>query len=749
MFPITGITVVAGPPVGVAHIRLTRGLNLVYGVNGVGKSRTLDAIASTLRGWGPGGATPTDRCTRALYASGGVHFSAPISSLSSSDQVFRVLAECVGLSPDLTISISFSVEDDKDAKEEYETAWNELDTETLRTQLAKAAFAEASWANPTIEECERLVEDGHWMITPSGDIFVSAPALTAYSAPASTADSFDWLADNSDWSVSIERLKENHQFDWGTNQQDGAPAEWGFADIGRNVRDRLPPHPHLLGMDCPEWLSIPVACVGSLARHYSIDDGPAHHPLEQLFSLGVEANPEDRTQRFFDRDKQTRDWLIRRTRAIGGVQASIARIENRSILLDKNSEITKEFRQAKEEIGSAASRFLAEFFDDAPELWVRIDFPDKWFAGQQPIEWKARTSSGISISLNQLGSAHRRFADFAIQRALRSENWNLNNDSPDTSSIALIDEPERALHRLGETKVFEGLKNLASIVIAATHSPALVADSSVNLIHLAPTGGGLVSVANHIGGFSDAHGRTTSEMAKELGISISDLLCLVKVIVLVEGEHDELMINALCPEVSMHADVHVLRLGGVRGLAEVPETEFLFEMTDATILVATDNARNDWIAELEAKICDRTTNTALRGFLASARKTARGPEEKLLIGLLGTAATANQLARIKLFGFSKRDIAEYLPVELICPEFRSWKDASNAFLSQTGRSGWSPGDGSKFKEWIRGRPGGKYHSDGIAEILNGLEAQWSDSGGASANRHSDFTDLAEEVQRLR
>ena len=587
----------------------------------------------------------------------------------------------------------------------------------------------------------RLVDDGNWMITPSGDIFISAPA--------STTDSFDWLADNSDWNVSIERLKENHQFDWGTNQQDEAPAKWGFADIGRNVHDRLPPHPYLLGMDCPEWLSIPVAFVGGLARDYPGYHGLTPHPLAQLFSVGIEADPEARTKRFFDRDKQTRDWLLRRTRTIGGRQASIARMENRSILIDINGKSSAEFSQARKEIGSAASKFLSEFFDDAPELLVRIEFPDKWFEGQQPIEWRAQTPGGVLIPLNQLGSAHRRFADFAIQRALRTENWNLAPDSSNTNSIALIDEPERALHRRGETKVFEGLKNLADIVIAATHSPALIADSSVNLIHLAPTTDGPVSFANYIGGFSGSHGRTTSEIANELGISVTDLLCLVKVIVLVEGEHDELMINALCPEVSMHADVRVLRLGGVRGLAEVPETEFLFEMTDATILVATDNARNDWIAELEAKICDRTTNTALRGFLASARKTARGPEEKLLIGLLGTASTANQLARIKLFGFSKRDIAEYLPVELICPEFRSWKDASNAFLSQTGRSGWSPGDGSKFKEWIRGRPGGKYHSDGIAEILNGLEAQWSDSGGASANRHRDFTDLAEEVQRLR
>ena len=744
MFPITGITVVAGPPVGVAHIRLTRGLNLVYGVNGVGKSRTLDAIASVLTGWGgSGGTTPTDRCTRALYASGGVHFSAPISLLSSSDQAFRVLAECVGLGPDPAISISFSVEDDKDAKDKYETAWEELDTETLRTQLAKAAFAEASWANPTIEECERLVEDGHWMVTPCGDIFVSASA--------STTGSLDWFADNSDWNISIERLKEFGQFEWGTNQQDdGRQAEWGFANIGRNVRDRLPPHPYLFGMDCPDWLSIPVACVGGLARDYSIGNGPMPHPLESLFSLGVEVNPEDRSQRFFDRDKQTRDWLIRRTRAIGGIQASIARVENRSILLDTNSEISKEFRQAKGEIETAASRFLAEFFDDAPELWVRIDSPDKWFEGQKPIEWKARTSSGIPLSLNQLGSAHRRFSDFAIQRALRTENWDLKNDSSETSSIALIDEPERALHRLGEAKVFEGLKNLAGIVIAATHSPTLIADSSVNLIHLAPTGTGLVSITNHIGGYAGSRDRSPSQIASELGITLSDLLSLLKVVVLVEGAHDELVVGAMCPEIAQQADVRMLTLGGTKGIPGIAKSTFLIHMTDAHIVVATDNAQQAWLEGVEARVIDRRNRGHnWRRELEDARNAHTTPEERHLLDLLGSAIETNQESRVHYFGFSKPDIVKFIQPDLICGDrYSAWSDVDQAFLSETGRKRFGSGDGKAFKNWISDN-GGRYHTDGIAQALKELEAQWADSGGVTAHRDREFTNLGEMVQRLR
>jgi hypothetical protein len=744
MFPITGITVVAGPPVGVAHIRLTRGLNLVYGVNGVGKSRTLDAIASVLTGWGgSGGTTPTDRCTRALYESGGVHFSAPISSLSSSDQAFRVLAECVGLGPDLAISISFSVEDDKDAKDNYEKAWNELDTETLRTQLAKAAFAEASWANPTIEECERLVEDGHWMITPNGDIFVSASA--------STTGSLDWLADNSDWNISIERLKEFGQFEWGTNQQDdGRQAEWGFANIGRNVRDRLPPHPYLLGMDCPEWLSIPVACVGGLARDYSIDDGPMPHPLEQLFSVGVEADPEARTKRFFDRDKQTRDWLKSRTLRFFGPKAIMTRISGQSIYLDANGGLTEQFRQALGEIGSSASSHLSEFFDEAPQLFVECSSVDRWFEGQQPIQWKARTSSGISISLNQLGSAHRRFADFAIQRALRTENWNLTSDSPNTSSIALIDEPERALHRLGETKVFEGLKNLADIVIAATHSPALIADSSVNLIHLAPTGSGLVSITSHIGGYAGSRDLSPSQIASELGITLSDLLSLLKVVVLVEGAHDELVVESMCPEIAQQADVRMLTLGGTKGIPGIAKSTFLIHMTDAQIVVATDNARQAWLKEVEARVIDRR-NRGLnwRRELRDARDARATPEERLLLELLGSAIETNQESRVHYFGFSKPDIVKFMDPELICGDrFSTWSDVDQAFLSETGRQRFGSGDGEAIKKWVISH-GGRYHTDGIAQALKELEAQWEDSGGVTAHRNSEFTDLGEMVQRLR
>ena len=744
MFPITGITVVAGPPVGVAHIRLARGLNLVYGVNGVGKSRTLDAIASTLRGWGPGGATPTDRCTRALYASGGVHFSAPISLLSSSDQAFRVLAECVGLGPDRDSDIAWAFEDGdgERARIMYESAWQELDGQTLRTQLAKAAFAEASWANPTIEECESLVDKGNWMVTPNGDIFISAPA--------STTDSFDWLADNSAWSSSIQRLKEYRQFDWGTNQQDEGPAEWGFADIGRNVRDRLPPHPYLLGMDCPEWLSIPVACVGSLTRDYSIDDGPAPHPLEQLFSLGIEANPEDRIRRFFDRDKETREWLLRRTRFIGGIQASVARIENRSILLDKNSEISTEFRQAKEEIESASSKFLAEFFDDAPQLWVQIENPDNWFAGRQPIQWKARTSGGVSIPLNQLGSAHRRFADFAIQRALRTGNWNLKGDSPATNSIALIDEPERALHRLGETKVFAGLRNLAAIVIAATHSPALIADSSVNLIHVAPTGSGLVSITSHIGGYAGSRDLSPSQIASEIGITLADLLSLLKVVVLVEGPHDELVVRSMCPEIAQQVDVRMLTLGGTKGLPGIAKSTFLIHMTDAQIVVATDNARQSWLKEVEARVIDRRNRGSnWRRELRDARDSGTTPEERLLLELLGSAIETNQENRVHYFGFSKPDIVKFMDPELICGDrYSTWSDVDQAFLSETGRQRFGPGDGEAIKKWVNSH-GGRYHTDGIAQALKELEAQWEDSGGVTAHRNIEFTDLGEMVQRLR
>jgi hypothetical protein len=319
-----------------------------------------------------------------------------------------------------------------------------------------------------------------------------------------------------------------------------------------------------------------------------------------------------------------------------------------------------------------------------------------------------------------------------------------------TNSIALIDEPERALHRLGEAKVFAGLRNLAAIVIAATHSPALIADSSVNLIHVAPTGSGLVSITSHIGGYAGSRDLSPSQIASELGITLADLLSLLKVVVLVEGPHDELVVESMCPEIAQQADVRLLTLGGTKGIPGIAKSTFLIHMTDAQIVVATDNARHAWLKEVEARVIDRRNRGSnWRRELRDARDSGATPEERLLLELLGSAIETNQESRVHYFGFSKPDIVKFIDPELICGDrYSTWSDVDQAFLSETGRQRFGPGDGEAIKKWVNSR-GGRYHTDGIAQALKELEARWADSGGVPAHRDSQFTDLGEMVQRLR
>ena len=84
---IVGLTVSDHLPVGVQHVRLSRGLTVLYGKNGVGKTRLLNAIGPLLRGGRRSfqsdevaeGGTRNVSAPMAFYGRGGVHVHAPMT----------------------------------------------------------------------------------------------------------------------------------------------------------------------------------------------------------------------------------------------------------------------------------------------------------------------------------------------------------------------------------------------------------------------------------------------------------------------------------------------------------------------------------------------------------------------------------------------------------------------------------------------------------------------------------------------
>jgi hypothetical protein len=322
----------------------------------------------------------------------------------------------------------------------------------------------------------------------------------------------------------------------------------------------------------------------------------------------------------------------------------------------------------------------------------------------------------------------------------------------DPTVIALIDEPERALHSSGEEEVFAHLINLGDIIVAATHSPKLIADSSVNMLHIVRGSHGTNSVSSYLGGLTGHPNKSPAEIARELGVTLADLISVVKVVLLVEGPHDEEIINFMCPEVKNPIDVLCIPLIGYEDMPQLANSRFLTTMTDARIVVVTDNANNKLLSQLKLDaIKERDRGRPWKPVFAQERNRkspAPTKEEKALADLLESIIGLNRESQFHIFPSPQHDIAMYVPANKICPEFSSWDDLQSAFLDDRGR-GWKEGDGGLLKKWVNAKPGGRYHVKGIRQALSDLSNDWSGSGGVVNNRDPFFDDLAELVQELR
>jgi hypothetical protein len=463
-----------------------------------------------------------------------------------------------------------------------------------------------------------------------------------------------------------------------------------------------------------------------------------------------------------DLESRTFSWINSKSQRLHREYSQHSRIElgntneiKLSTYIGTNGKISQFLAESAASLSFSATQLFAEFFSDAPELQLQITDPDSWFAGTQRIEWLAKTSNAESFPISELGSAHLRFANFAINSALQKPTVVSDptfGGHADPTTVALIDEPERALHSSGEEEVFAHLVNLGDIVVAATHSSKLIADSSVNMLHIVRGSHGTNSVSSYLGGITGHPLKSPSKIAQELGVRLADLVSVVKVVLLVEGPQDELIINFMCPEVEGPIDVLCIPLMGYEDMPQLANSRFLTTMTDAQIVVVTDNANNKLLTELKRMATEhRDKGWAWRKVFDEARNRKHPEptrEERALADLLESVVSNNRESRFHVFGSSQHDIAMYLPADKICKEFSSWDDLENAFLADRGR-GWKRGDGRLLKMWVNAKPGGRYKLPGIRTALSELNEEWSRSGGVIHQRDPFFAGLAELVEELR
>ena len=230
------------------------------------------------------------------------------------------------------------------------------------------------------------------------------------------------------------------------------------------------------------------------------------------------------------------------------------------------------------EFTKRVNKLFRMIFVTAPELRVRVSDPGEW-RRQELVVCELLDKSDNWVPITEASDTQCRLATIALQLAMIEPG---SQGIP----ILIIDEPERGLHRLAELHLRAGLVELEKeipglVTCVATHSPLFLRPDLASLHHVQRTNDGEVTV-NKL---------TSANLnnARGLGISTTDLLQLTRTIVLVEGSHDEWVLNTLFGDEFEELGVRVLSIRGATKLQSAAEGQLLFDYTEANILVMLDN----------------------------------------------------------------------------------------------------------------------------------------------------------------
>jgi hypothetical protein len=682
---VVAVSVAGDDPVRWLTVPLGRGLNVVYGRNGVGKTRLLQALRDTLTlrvsEWSVNEWTRYDP-TVALYAQGGWHINAPYSA--SPGDLAWVVPSARGR-----------------PSEEHEIEWQVISPGRRRERLLAEVQSQLPWPNPSAEEASTLLDLGRFFVVPRDGGSV-------------------WLAGHPDTARFTSRW-----LDAGAYEGDPAryPDHWYKGP---------PPLPETVGYgELPSRCGLPLVRLGSLAdfdagsweimsARFEIDDllelYRRNHWMPPAVISDAEVDNLDELTRAQIADTMREEVSSREGFDLltgGQANPSPSGVFAQSGEPGTPAVSTVGLQRYVEAIAHRANEWLT-LLDDPPVLRLRITPVDEWFTGSV-LQWTASDPwSNQDIPITELGWAHGRWARFGILRALRGDR--------STNALLVVDEPERGLHISAVRHLATNVSNLGDFVVAATHSKDLL-DARGVALHVTRDHRRLMTVVPlEIRPSNELQGWT-------LGIPRSDLMLLTRVVLCVEGPHDRAVIEALLSRDLAEARAWVVPLGGTAELEQLVDSQFLFDFTDAVIMVVVDNGSSEWVDGWMSKLRGRT-EAQQRYLLIGIENEAETEEELKLVRLAQAACNAGKLDRIALHPLEARDISDVLPVAMLTPQFRSVEERDRAYLRFVGRNHFVRGDGRRKKEWMRSLPGAPpLTTEGLAALATTL-AREIDAGAA-------------------
>jgi energy-coupling factor transporter ATP-binding protein EcfA2 len=443
-----------------------------------------------------------------------------------------------------------------------------------------------------------------------------------------------------------------------------------------------------------------------------------------LFSTGMElASEEDWYQSLLPVVSET-GAAVDLDRRSSEALLDLAQLEHFSELFDKNdsedatepNDMTIDDLQAVEIHGepwldvvrSNANRTFSNFLTDAPHLRVEMRPPLEWYQGNSPLKWWADDPSGVAVELSELSTAQKRWSSLAIQLAIRGPLGNPEAGGA-THRLLVLDEPEAALHATAQRFLAKEIGQVAPDlqVIVASHSPAFLDHTGFRLHHVHRGQGGRTALTQLPRDQLEAEVRS-------LGMAPSDLFQHFRIFVVVEGRHDEIILNSCVGEELAGLGARILAMGGAAQLSPVVDSRLIFDSSDAKVLVVIDNTDNQVLA-----IWQRAIEAAGSGSLSEARtileELGREGESGFIRNFGIRAVEQGRTDRIELYGLSEPDILFYLSPASLIPKAsgKTW----DRLQTDAGAK-----SGTKFKRWLRDT----YDFSGDDTVLESAVSQLDD-----------------------
>lgn len=341
-------------------------------------------------------------------------------------------------------------------------------------------------------------------------------------------------------------------------------------------------------------------------------------------------------------------------------------------------------------IGTRA-RLHADAVNDLSEddlMGVLLAHSDVFTQAERDEYWSFESFDQLWSALDALlvAAARNRFSDdpttHQLVRLLMPYYEALDHDLV----IRVFDEPEAHLHTGAQRSVARALNDMrlrGQQVVVASHSAAFVDAPGWTTIHV--RNGRVAPVPAQ-----SAPAR--SALAQDLGMTRGDLLAGIDHILVVEGEHDHVVLEAFWGPELRAAQVAVLRMHGTKQLLATADLDFVQRYLDVGVTVMVDHASMSRVND------------------SRIRRESLSPEEQKLRQL--DAELRRQGRKLDVIALTRPDIVAYLDegaVRRYHPRFTGWSRAL----------GERPQRGDRYKEWLYARHHADLrNADAIAAIVH-------------------------------